>query len=61
MRFDISNFEALRNAVTVFAQGDREEALVLVLRTPGGIPYRFIVNEHGIEKQQCGSTGEAIE
>ena len=60
MRFDVSNFTALRNAVEVFEDSDKREALILVLRTPGNIPYRFIISEFGIEKQECGKSGEAL-
>ena len=61
MRFDCSNYEALQNAVHVYGETDKEEALVLVFRTPGNIPHRFIVSQFGIEKQLCGKTGEALD
>jgi len=61
MRFDVSNFTALRNACTVFDGSEKKESMILILHTPGGIPYRFIINEFGIEKQQCTKTGEGME
>jgi hypothetical protein len=35
------------------------EPMILVLHTPGQIAYRFIVNQHGIERQDCNDKGDA--
>jgi hypothetical protein len=59
MTFDISNANGLVNAVMFYRDSDRTEALILVLRTPGGVAHRFIIAEHGIEKQDCDVTGAA--
>jgi hypothetical protein len=57
MTFDISNVEGLIDAAQFYKDSDRALALVLVMRTPGGIVHRFIFGAHGIEKQDCDQAG----
>lgn len=57
MRFDVSNFEGLRNACEVFRGSDRDEPLILIFQTPGRVLHRFIVTDFGIEKQDCTQSG----
>jgi hypothetical protein len=59
MTFDISNVAGLINAAKFYDSTERTEALILVLRTPGGFVHRFIFAAHGIEKQDCDQRGAA--
>ena len=59
MRFDVKNWEDLKQAVA--EMDSTEEPKVLVFNTPGGIFHRFIVGEHGVEKQACDASGRAME
>jgi hypothetical protein len=61
VRFDVSNFESLRNACSVYHGAHTRDPLILVFQTPGGVLHRFIVNEYGIEKQMCTNTGAAVD
>lgn len=56
MRADVRTLHELHDAANLAL--DRRESLVLVLHTPGGQVYRFIVNVHGLERQECTKTGE---
>jgi hypothetical protein len=59
MRFDIANWKDLRQAVQ---QMDKTgEPKVLVFVTPGGIFHRFVINDHGVEKQDCDKTGRTVD
>ena len=61
MRFDVSNLGELDHAMHNYNAAATSEPLVLVFRTPGQIVYRFIVNPHGIERQECDQSGAARE
>ena len=61
MRFDVNNLGELERAMHDYIAAASAEPLILVLHTPGGIPYRFIVNEHGIVRQECNQRGDERE
>jgi hypothetical protein len=58
MRFDVSNWEDLKTAVTELDKTD--EPKVLVFNTPGGVFHRFIINGFGIEKEDCDASGRSL-
>lgn len=61
MRVDVANVLEMANALEHYATTVADqEPLVLVIHTPGGVLYRFICNHHGIERQECTKTGEAL-
>ena len=57
MRADIRNLQELRDAVSEAIE--KRETLVMVFHTPGAQVYRFLINQHAIERQECVKTGEA--
>lgn len=60
MRFDVKDFGELDVAVHDYREAMVAQAMILVFHTPGGFTYRFIVGEHGIERQECTVSGDAI-
>ena len=56
MRINVHNLRELKDGVN---DSDIGDVLVLVLFTSGNQAYRFIVNRHGLERQECTRTGEA--
>lgn len=64
MRCDVSTWGEMDRAVHDYRESvttETTEPLILVLHTPGQITYRFIVGEHGIERQGCNARGDARE
>lgn len=61
MRFDVSTWPDLDNAIHDYREEVTEEPLILVLHTPGQIVYRFIVGRHGIARQECNAKGDPRE
>lgn len=59
MRFDVGNWKDLKQAVTEMDK--TSEPKVIVFATPGGIFHRFVISEHGVEKQDCDKTGKSVE
>ena len=58
MRFDVANWQDLKQAV---AELDKTtEPKVIVFTTPGGVFHRFIIGEHGLEKMDCDATGRPL-
>ena len=60
MRFDVSVWGELDRAVHDYRESMTLEPLILVLHTPGRIVYRFIIGDHGIERQECTARGDAL-
>jgi hypothetical protein len=60
MRFDVKDWGELDRAVHDYREKMTTEPLILVLHTPGQITYRFIVGDHGIERQECTAKGDAL-
>jgi hypothetical protein len=58
MRFDVSTQGELDSAMRDFKAAKTTEPMILVLHTPGQIAYRFIVNPHGIVRQECDVKGD---
>ena len=58
MRFDVSNWQDLKQAVTELDKTN--EPKVIVFNTPGGVFHRFVIGEHGLEKMDCDATGRAL-
>lgn len=56
MRINVHN---LRELISGVNDADLGDVLVLVLFTAGNQAYRFIVNQHGLERQECTREGEA--
>jgi len=57
----VDNFQRLRDAIESYAKRtERDVPLILILQTPGGINYRFIITQFGIEKQDCHKTGSEL-
>ena len=52
MRFDVSTLEELILAMHKYNAADKKETVILVLHTPGQIAFRFLMNKHGIERQE---------
>lgn len=62
MRFDVHNWQDLKQAVTEMDKPETEkEPKVIVLVTPGGIFHRFVISDHGLEKMDCDASGRAVE
>ena len=59
MRFDVRNWDDLKQAVAELDATD--EPKVIVFDTPGGVFHRFIISEHGVEKMDCDASGRAVE
>ena len=58
MRFDISNYKALKTAVAMYDKEAPEgEPLVLIFYDTLRTPHRFIVGQHGVTKEDCNATG----
>ena len=58
MRFNVYNLGELDGAMGDYKAAKTSEPLILVLHTPGQIAYRFIVNRHGIVRQECDAKGD---
>jgi hypothetical protein len=58
VRYDVSTLGALDRAMLDYQAAGTSEPMILVFHTPGQIVYRFIVNEHGIERQECNAKGD---
>lgn len=58
MRFDVRNWDDLKVAVTEMEKTD--EPKVIVFNTPGGIFYRFIISNFGVEKEECDAMGRSL-
>lgn len=61
MRFDVSSFGELDHAIHNYNAAETSEPLILVLHTPDRTVFRFIINQHGIARQECTATGDARE
>jgi hypothetical protein len=57
MRFDVVNWEDLKLAVSELDK--TEEPKVIVFNTPGGIFHRFVINQFGVEKEECDASGRS--
>ncbi len=60
MRFDVSNFKALKTAVEVFDNADDDEVLVLVFYDSSRQAYRFVISDHGVARTDCDKTGAPL-
>jgi hypothetical protein len=61
MRCDVSTFGELHKAVNDYQARGTSEPMVLVIHAPARMVYRFIINMHGIVRQECDARGEARE
>lgn len=58
MRFDVSNFKALKTAVEIFDNtADDDEVLVLVFYDSSRQAFRLLVSDHGVARVDCDKTG----
>jgi hypothetical protein len=58
VRFDVKNWPELDKAVYNYRASTKSEPMILVFHTPGQTAFRFIINQHGIVRQECDSKGE---
>jgi hypothetical protein len=59
MRFDVQNLGDLDRAMQSYNTAATSVPMILVVHTPGKVLYRFIFNDHGIERQECDLRGNA--
>ena len=58
MRADVSKWADLDKAIRDQRAVATTEPFILVLHTPGQIAFRFIVNQHGIVREECDVKGD---
>lgn len=61
MRFDVENLGELDRAMHDYKAAATAETLIVVFHTPGNLTFRFIIGQHGIERQDCDPKGDARE
>lgn len=60
MRLDVTNLGELCEGVEHYATVAGDEPLILVLHTAGNQAFRFILNQHGLDREQCTNKGEPM-